>query len=94
MLSQSDVQTMSCRTPPAWMTIGELLVAVSSSAFHASLPVSVSNAITVASGFAPTKTISRSPSINGEAWHLSSAPGYSFLRSFCQTTSPFAALKQ
>src|SRR3954466_5533180 len=46
-VSDLSVQTISCRWPPELMTMGELLEACSSSAFHTSFPVCLSRASTV-----------------------------------------------
>ena len=65
-VTDSCVQTINCLFPPELMTIGELNVRVSSSAFHTSLPVSLWKATTQAPGLPPVNRISRSPSINGD----------------------------
>src|SRR5262249_47049785 len=62
----SAVHTISCRQPPAVMTMGALYAGRSLSAFHFSSPVFRSNAITHPSG-APATTMSRSPSTSGAA---------------------------
>src|SRR6266576_934008 len=61
--SDLSVQTINCRRPPEVITMGELLEACSSSAFHTSFPVCLSSARTVAPGFAPVYTMSSDPSI-------------------------------
>src|SRR5262249_17266148 len=65
LVTDSCVQTMSCFLPPALMTIGELNVSDSSSAFQTSLPVSLLSAMTAALGLPPVNRIRRSPSISG-----------------------------
>src|SRR5262245_12106580 len=67
LLIDCIVQTMSCRRPPALMTIGEDWPAVSLRLLQISLPDFMSNATTHASGFPPTWRITRPPSTSGEA---------------------------
>src|SRR4029079_17730068 len=79
-----SLQTINCRFPRTVMMIGELLETGSSRAFQTSFPVCLSSASTLAPGFAPVKTISNGPSINGEGRHDISATVYSFPIFFSQ----------
>src|SRR5262245_11955481 len=92
--TDSPVQTINCRLPPASMMIGELLETESSSAFQTSLPEFLSKATTHAPGFPPTKTIRRLPSTNGEARHLSTSTSYCLSSRFSQIKLPLLESKQ
>ena len=62
----AEIHIKDPRSPSEEMTIGELKVSDSSSAFQTSLPVFLCNPMTQAPGFPPVKRIRRSPSINGD----------------------------
>src|SRR5262245_45837460 len=92
--TDSPVQTINCRLPPASMMIGELLETDSSSAFQTSLPEFLSKATTHAPGLPPTKIMSKFPSTMGEARHFSTSTSYCLSSRFSQIKSPLLAPKQ
>src|SRR5262245_19019062 len=87
-VTDSCVQTMSCRFPPDSTMIGELDVNDSSSARQNSCPVSLLSASTQAPGLPPMNSISSLPSISGDGAPGDQGASYSVLKFFSQTIVP------